>query len=42
MSQEIRMISEKLSRQSVSLGTGLQDLKAYLDNKEQERKHEVT
>ncbi|XP_065659326.1 putative leucine-rich repeat-containing protein DDB_G0290503 isoform X3 [Hydra vulgaris] len=41
MSQEIRMISEKLSRQSVTLGTGLQDLKAYLDNKEQERKHEI-
>ena len=41
ISQEIRMLNEKLSRQSVALGTGLQDLKAHLDNKEVERKHEV-
>ena len=41
MNHEVRQITEKLSRQSGAMGTGLQELKAHLDQKDTDNSHAV-
>ena len=42
MTQEIRQLQDKVIRQTSTLSTGLQDLRTYLDQKEQERSQTVS
>ena len=41
LQQEVRNVQEKMTRQSGALSNGLQDLKAYLDQKDNAKNQEV-
>ena len=42
LAQEVREIQDKITRQTGSLSSGLQDLKAHLDQKDSEKNQSVS